>query len=281
MVIVDTHAHIYSPDEQRYPPRDNPRRPPGGKASLKDLRQLCVKLGVDGICAVQTSSFYHFDNRYTVDSSAANRSWVAGVVTLDPDDPESPGLLRRYVRESGIRALRSIPAADKRLVHPGVESLWQSALDLGIVVNVHTRSNDADQIATLLEKYPELPVVLDHSLYPKVGSELAPTLATVRRLSRFGNLHAKLTFIPTGSETGFPCADMHATCLEVVKAFGAERCVWGSNFPNHLWTPRLTFAEHLRIFTDVLPLENGDRAHILGGTANRLYFGGKLKDEAA
>ena len=71
------------------------------------------------------------------------------------------------------------------------------------------------------------------------------------------------------------------TFQAMVDAFGSERCVWGSDFPNHLWTPKLTFAEHLRIFTEALPLKTGDRENILGGTANRLYFGGKLEDEAA
>ena len=47
------------------------------------------------------------------------------------------------------------------------------------------------------------------------------------------------------------------------------------------WTPKVTFAEHLRIFTSVLPLSEADRRAVLGETANRLYFRGKLKDEQA
>ena len=32
MLIIDCHAHILSGDEKRYPPKDHPLRPPGGKA---------------------------------------------------------------------------------------------------------------------------------------------------------------------------------------------------------------------------------------------------------
>ena len=39
MLIIDTHAHIYSPDEKRYPPIEKPLRPPGGKGSLEDLQR--------------------------------------------------------------------------------------------------------------------------------------------------------------------------------------------------------------------------------------------------
>lgn len=280
MLIIDTHAHIYSPDEERYPPIDNPLRPPGGKASVEDLRAVARANGVDGACLIQTSTFYRFDNRYTADAAKANADWAAGVCTLDPDDPHSPGLLRQYVLESNIRGMRSIPARDGRLAHPGVEALWRTALELGIVINVLVGPDKADQVETMLGKFPRLRVVLDHCMNPKAGPDLEATLAKVLRLARFKNLHAKLTFIPTGSATGYPCADMHEACLEVVKAFGADRCVWGSNFPNSLWTPKVSYEEHLRIFRELLPLGDSGRRQILGETANRLWFGGRLKDTA-
>lgn len=278
MLIVDTHAHIYSPDEAKYPPIDKPLRPPGGKASVEDLREVCRAHGVDGACLIQTSTFYRFDNRYTADAAKANADWAAGVCTLDPDDPHSPGLLRQYVLESNIRGMRSIPARDGRLAHPGVEALWRTALELGIVINVLVGVDKADQVETMLARFPKLPVVLDHCMNLKAGPELEPTLKVVLRLARFANLHAKLTFVPTGSATGYPCADMHEACLAVVKAYGAERCVWGSDFPNSLWTPKVTFAEHLRIFRDDLPFTDADRRRILGETANRLWFRGTLRD---
>jgi predicted TIM-barrel fold metal-dependent hydrolase len=106
----------------------------------------------------------------------------------------------------------------------------------------------------------------------KAGPELAPTLGAVRRLSRRKNLHAKLTFIPTGSTTGYPCADMHETCMQVIDAYGPDRCVWGSDFPCELWTPKVSYAEHLRIFREDLPLSTEQREQILGKTARGLWF---------
>ena len=99
MPIIDTHAHIYSPDEDRYPTIEGPLRPPQGKGSLEDLREESRANGVRAVCVIQTSTFYRFDNRYILDSSKANPDWVAGVCTLDPDDPRSPSLLVRNARE--------------------------------------------------------------------------------------------------------------------------------------------------------------------------------------
>jgi predicted TIM-barrel fold metal-dependent hydrolase len=271
-MIIDTHAHIYSPAEKRYPPIEKPLRPPGGKGSLEDLKKESEANGVRAVCAIQTSTFYRFDNRYICDSAKANPGWVAGVCTLDPDDPHSPGLLTQYVREYGLRGMRSIPARDGRLDHPGVRALWKTGLEPGIVINVLINRDKAPQLHTLLREFSRLRVVLDHCLNLKAGPDLDPTLAEVLRLAQYKNLHAKLTFIPTGSATGYPCADMHAACLKVIEAFGPERCVWGSDFPCELWCPKVSYAEHLRIFTRDLPLSDSSRAAILGETARRLWF---------
>jgi predicted TIM-barrel fold metal-dependent hydrolase len=270
--IIDTHAHIYAPDEARYPPIEDPLRPPGGKGSVADLRAESLANGVGAVCAIQTSTFYRFDNRYVRDSARAERAWLAGVCTLDPNDPASPAALARFVREDGIRGMRSIPAADGTLDHPGVRALWGMAADLGIVVNLLIDLEHAGEATRLLRQFRGLRVVLDHCLNLRAGPRLEFTLEAVVRLAAHPNLHAKLTFLPTGSASGYPCADMHAPCLRVIEAFGAERCVWGSDFPCDLWTPRVSYAEHLRIFTEELPLDATSRAAILGGTAIRLWF---------
>lgn len=272
MPIIDTHAHIYSPDEAKYPTIEKPLRPPAGKGSLEDLKKESRDNKVDAICAIQTSTFYRFDNRYILDSSKANPDWVAGVCTLDPDDPRSPSLLVRNVREYGIRGMRSIPAADKRLDHPGVRALWKTALDEGIVINILAGPDLADQIDRMVGQFPELPLVLDHCFNPKAGPDLEPAVEKVLYLSRHNNLHAKLTFVGSGCATGFPCAELHDACMRIAKAYGAERCVWGSDFPNGLWTPKVSYAEHLKIFTEVLPFNTREREEVLGGTAKRLWF---------
>ncbi|MEX2264291.1 MAG: amidohydrolase family protein [Bryobacteraceae bacterium] len=272
MLIIDTHAHIYSPDEKKYPPIEKPLRPPGGKGSVEDLRKESQANGVRAVCAIQTSTFYRWDNRYIRDSSRANPDWIAGVCTLDPDDPHSPGLLQRHAREDGLRGMRSIPGRSRRLDDPGVRALWKTALDEGIVINVLTNRDKTEELSTLLSAFPALRVVLDHCLNLKAGSSEEAILADVVRLARHKNLHAKLTFIPTGSAGGYPCQDMHASCMKVIEAYGPERCIWGSDFPCELWTPKVSYAEHLRIFTKDLALKDEARAAILGETARKLWF---------
>jgi predicted TIM-barrel fold metal-dependent hydrolase len=272
MRIIDTHAHIYAADEKKYPTIEKPLRPPGGKGSVEDLRKESLAHGVEAVCAIQTSTFYRFDNRYICDSAKANPGWIAGVCTLDPDDPHAPGMLQHFARTFGLRGMRSIPARDGRLDHPGVRALWRAGAEAGIVINVLINRDKADQLHRMLGDFPRLPVVLDHCLNIKAGPDEDAVVKEVVRLARYQNLHAKLTFVPTGSKTGFPCADMHGACVEIANAFGPERCVWGSDFPCELWCPKVSYADHLRIFREVLPFNNAARQAILGGTAERLWF---------
>ena len=108
----------------------------------------------------------------------------------------------------------------------------------------------------------------------KPGPMLQPALKAVCNLAKFRSLYAKVDFIGTGTRMKYPCTDLHNAALQVIRAYGPERCVWGSCFPNELWTPNVTYAEHLRIFQEALPLTDKARRWILGETARKIWFPG-------
>jgi predicted TIM-barrel fold metal-dependent hydrolase len=274
MLIIDVHAHIYSPDERRYQPKSKPLRVPGNKGSVDDLRAVMKANGVAAVRAIQTVSFYGYDNRYLCDAARANKGWLAGVATLDPDDPHSPGLLRQFVREYGVQSLRSVPSpARNSFDDPGVRALWKVVAEEGISVDIFLmRPEMVASAVKLLQEFPALAVGFCHCMDLKPGPALEPSLKTVCELARFKNLYAKVDFIGTGTRMSYPCSDLHAAALRVIDAYGPERCVWGSCFPNELWTPKITYAEHLRIFTEALPLKEAARRSVLGETARRLWF---------
>ena len=274
MLIIDCHAHISSADEDRYPPKDDPLRVPGGKASINDLRTVSRTNGVTAVRAVQTVSFYDYDNRYLCDATKANPDWVAGVCTLDPDDPRSPGMMERFVRHYGVKTLRSTPGNNRTTFdHEGVRRLWKTCADVGATIDIFLmRLEWVESAEKLLREFPNINVGFDHCMDLKPGPLYAKTLSEVLRLTKYKNLYAKVDFISTGTAIGYPGPDLHDAAMKIIDAYGPERCVWGSNFPNVLWTPKLTYAEHLGIFTRELPLGEKARAQVLGETARRLWF---------
>jgi predicted TIM-barrel fold metal-dependent hydrolase len=275
VLIIDTHAHIYSEDERSYPPRSDPYRPPGSSGSLANLERVAKANGVAGVCIVQATTFYGWDNSFICDSALRTSKWTAAVCTLDPDDPHSPGLLLHLVKKYGIRALRSYPAKDRKLDNPGVAALWKACGQAGIVVNVLCNRDNLDAFARMLEKFPRQPVVIDHCLNLKAGPDQKEILAAMLRLARQPNAHAKLSSFPTGSAEAYPFRDMHDPCKQIISAYTPDRCIWGSDFPCELWTPKATYSQNLRLFTDELELPDAARQAILGKTAQRLYFRGK------
>ena len=276
LVIVDCHAHIYGTpeEEKRYPTVAEPLRPPRGTGTVAHLRKNMKQNGVDYVTAVQTSTYYRFDNRFTVDAARRHRDFMVGICTLDPDEPQNPWVMEYLVEKSNVRGMRSIPGKDGRMDSAGVRRLWETAQRLGIVINSLTSRTLKPQVAEMAAAHPKLRVVIDHCLNLVAGDELDATLADMLDLARLPNVHAKLTFIPTGTRLGYPGKDLHAACHEVIKAFGADRCVWGSDFPCELWLREqdISYAQHLRIFTHELGLDEATKRAVLGGTAIRLWF---------
>lgn len=273
--IIDCHAHIYSEDEKKYPTTENPYRPPAGKGTIRHLRQEMQANGVRFVTAVQTATFYRWDNRFTADAAREHKDFLVGICNLDPDDPASPKTLEKYVESYNVRGIRSVPAKSGKLDDPGVNALWQTAERLGIVVNVLANADKRPEIETLAKRYPRLPVVIDHCLNLKAGPTFETTLKEMLALASLPQMHAKLSFIATGSDEEYPCRDMHEPCRTIIKAFTPERCVWGSDFPCELWCPKVTYGQNLRIITKELGLDQPTQRAILRDTPLRLWFQGR------
>ncbi|MEM3046087.1 MAG: amidohydrolase family protein [Candidatus Bathyarchaeia archaeon] len=268
---MDTHAHLYSEDEARYPMKKEPLRPPAGTGTVSHLRQVTRCAGVTKVVAVQTGTAYLYDNRFVADTVKANQDWMTGVCTLDPDDSRSPVELTRLVTEYGLRGVR-VPISEARQPE-ALPRIWDAARRLAIVVCAHFRGDYYGTLASLLERFPMVPVVLDHCAYPSVSEAPGhPTLTNVLRLSRFPNLYAKLSFAVMASNEPYPCRDAHPLVKRVVEEFGAERCTWGSCFPTELWLPKVTYEQHLRIFAEEMGLDENVRKAVLETTPMSLWF---------
>jgi L-fuconolactonase len=274
--IVDTHAHIYHPDETRYPKIADPLRPPQGTGDVEHLRREMVAAGVSRAVVVQTGTAYRWDNRLLADTARAHADWAAGVCTLDPAAAQSVDELERLAAGYNVRGLRMEPTRtpDPVFDHPGARRLWVAARRLGIVICAHIRSPFVGQLAALLSAYPDVPVVLDHAAYPRAAEGVdSETVVQVADLARFPNLHVKLTFAVTGSDEGYPFRDIHHILLRLIEAFGPERCMWGSDFPCELWLQgKATYQSHLSLFTEALGLSESEQRAILTHTPLRVWF---------
>lgn len=273
LAIIDCHAHIYSDDEKTYPAIDKPYRPPAGKGTVAHLRQEMKAAGIHKTVAIHTFTFYGWDNRFTANACRDHRATITGVCLLNPEDPKSPELLEQYVKDNNIRGLRFINNQKTgRLDEPGNNALLSTCERLGIAACALTNRDSRSQIEVLAARYPKLSLVIDHCLNLAAGKQYDAILADMLALAKVPNLHAKLSYVITGSGEEYPFHDMHDSCRQIIRAFGPERCVWGSDFPCELWCPKASYAQHLRVFTHELGLDDETKRQILFETPRRLWF---------
>jgi len=275
MTFVDTHAHIYHANEGRYPKKENPLRPPKGTGGIAHLRREMAENNVSRTVLVQTGSAYGWHNHLLGDMTSANREQMVGVCTLDPSSDESVREFERLVGERNVRGLRMEPTKTGTPVydHPGADLLWQKVRELNGVICAHIQAQFLPELAGLLTRYPDVPVVLDHAAYPKAADGVeSETVNGVVEIAKFKNLNVKLTFAVTGSDQEYPFSDMFGIVRRIVDAFSADRCMWGSDFPCELWLKKASYGQHLALFTEELDLSAGEREAILGGTAMRVWF---------
>ena len=274
MNIVDAHPHIYSADKTSYPTIDDPWEP-GEPAEVADLKARMDESDVACAVFIQTSTNYGFDNRYVMNSAKENPEWATGVVTLSPDDPSHLEVLEDAVGNYNVRGLRGI----NPIGGEGGYRLWTRARDLGVVVNcmVLDELNSIPAIEKIATDLDDLQIVIDHCFMLNASNTtqthtLGDKLTALKRLSERPNIHAKLTPGTHGSQRVYPHEDMHDPLKRVIDMFGPDRCVWGSNFPNALWSKGTSYRQNLTLFTEELSLSASDQAAILGGTAMKLWF---------
>ncbi len=275
MGIVDTHAHVYHPDESIYPMIEEPSRPPEGTGTVDHLARNMADAGVAQAVLIQTGSAYRWDNRLLADCSRENSAWAVGVCTLDPRSDESVCRLTDLSQNHNVRGLRMEATRDTHPLyyHHGAVRLWEAARDLNVVICAHLRTNHLPQLADLLSRYTDVPVVLDHAAYPSAAEGVdSETVREVVGLARFQHLHVKLTFGVTGSDETYPFSDTHAILHTLIEAFGPDRCVWGSDFPCEHWLKKASYAEHLDLFRQALGLSETVQTAILEETPTRLWF---------
>ena len=273
--MVDTHAHIYHGDESTYPMIEDPFRPQSGVGTIAHLRENTREAGVEKVVLVQTGSAYRWDNRLLADTARENDDWTVGVCTLDPASTESVPELERLAAGYNVKGLRIEPTRSDypQYYHPGSVALWEAAQRLGVVICAHVQSKFLRQLSDLLARFPEAPVVLDHAAYPKAAEGLdSETVNAVVDLARFSQLYIKMSFVVTGSGQTYPFEDMHGIVRRILGAFGANRCMWGSDFPCEHWLKKASYTQHLELFKSGLALSGADQAAVLSDTATALWF---------
>jgi L-fuconolactonase len=272
--IIDPHVHVWTLDTERYPWAPATTEPPTRSATAEELVEVMDAHGVSGAVLVQVI-YYGTDNSYAADCVARYPDRFAGVCLIDPQDPAAPDLLKQEVTERGFSGLRLRPCRDRSstwLSDPATFPLWERAARLGVTFSVLAHIEQLAMLAAPVERFPEVPVVVDHIGWPPV--EEGPdgeSLKHLLRLARFPSVHVKITDPwAISKDEPYPYRRAEPIFRRVFETFGPARCLWGSDWP--LVRDHGGYEGALRLYTDEWDwLTDADREWLFCRTVQKLY----------
>jgi len=276
-LIVDIHPHVISTDNKRYP-----LAPLGGTQSTwsRDRPTSYEKMidemdaaGVSKSAIVQASTAYGHDNSYVAESIAAYPKRFTGVFSVDVLAPDAVEKMRYWLGRgfSGMRLFTTgstMPGQATWFDDPRSFPAWEYAGKAGIPVCMQMTPQGFPQLRGLMERFPKVRIILDHLARPRL-TDGPPFVADKDffDLARYPQVFLKVTPInvePKEWGKATP-ATFFGACI---KAFGASRMAWGSNFPATAGPLSEILKKAQAAFAFASPVE---REFVFGRTAQVLY----------
>ncbi len=268
-MILDAHVQLVSADDGTYPKRPDANDWPA--TSVESVLAEMDACGIERALAAQAFFTYGTSNRYLIDSAQAHPDRLASGCALDPLAETSPDQLSHIVKNHGARGLRVIGENRPGLFRDErTMALWGRAADLGLPVFVGAGLGEMADLAQALERFPNLPVALDHMWVPGLGAPPYTRIEPVLELARFPNVHLKL--LPNHAHAARRGgASPRALFEPLAERFGPERLMWGSNYPAHHDEYGGIGARLQSMREDLAFLGAAACEQIFGGTAARFW----------
>jgi L-fuconolactonase len=265
-MIVDAHQHFWDPARGHYPFLDDVpslRR----RFGPEDLQPELESKRIDGSIVVQARS--SLEETAELLGIAEATPWVLGVVGwIDLTAPED---VARTLSDFAGRGLVGI----RHQVHDEPDPNWIvrsdverslraiAAADLAFDLLVRTRELPAAMACA--RGIPDLRFILDHVGKPPFGtSSMAAWRDDLAQIARLPNVFCKLSGLLTETPDRAHAADAIRTALEL---FGADRCMFGSDWPVCLLAAGYT--DSLDLVQSAIPPEVV--SVVLAETAARAY----------
>ncbi|XP_022979847.1 uncharacterized protein LOC111479419 [Cucurbita maxima] len=238
--VIDSHLHVWaSPQEAaaKYP--YFPGQEPTLTGHLHFLLQSMEEAGVDGALIVQPIN-HKFDHSYVTSVINKHPYKFVGCCLANPaEDGSGIQLLEHLVTKDGYSAVRFNPylwPSGQKMTNEVGKALFSTAGKLGIPVGfmcMKGLSLHVEEIKELCTEFPSTNVLLDHLGFckPPENEEDSLAISQLLELASFPQIYVKFSALFRVSRRPFPYQDLSCLLSQIVSSFGANRIMWGSDFP--------------------------------------------------
>ena len=276
MPTIDCQVHAYE--------RDRPERPWAGtlvgpaEVTGDDMVAAMDAVGVDGALLVSPFSMYRYDPSYALSVHARHPGRFGLIKPFDPGASDVGDEVSRWAVTPGVvgaRIMLSDRFADGGLSadHPGLHLILDAGAANDLPINVLCWGK-LDLLAELARRHPNTQLVIDHlglaqPFQPPPPEQPFADLPDVLALAALDNVAIKVSGACTLSHAPFPYDDIWEPLGQIFRAFGFERCLWGTD-----WTRAvelLTYEQGVEAFRVTDQLTESEREVLMGGSLARLY----------
>mgnify|MGYP001232589498 CR=1 FL=1 len=275
---IDAHQHYWQPLRGDYDwmPQDNLIL--NRHYCPSDLRQSLEKHNIDGTVLVQAAATIQ-ETEYMLGLADATPSIKGVVGWINFENPNDLVTLERFSvnpKFLGVRPMiQDIPDINWML-REDVQWAFNAIIDLDITFDALGFPMHLPNFLKLAARYPEMRTVYNHCMKPQIydqrsGKDAFSQWATdISQLADETQGCCKFSGLVTEAGDVWTIEDLRPFAEHVLSAFGANRIMWGSDWP--VCRLQSEYGDWHNIAQDLTQdLSKTDHAQIFGGTAARFY----------
>lgn len=270
--VIDTHAHIIDP--ARFPFADGAGYKPLPH-EMGTNEAFCDVLDAHGVthAVLVQPSGYGYDNRGVLDAMARHPGRFKTIAVLDPQTPEKELAALAALGVVGVR-FNLLSYRSDGLEGPTAERFLARLAELGWFAQVFADDAQWQSIFETLRS-SGVKVLIDHfGVRDLAGGLPQKGFQAVLALGREGRAVVKLSAPFRVSRRRDDFADLDPFVEALVRAFGIEGCLWGSDWPFINFPNGFSYDAALDAVDRWLP-DPVERMAVLWSNAARLFaFGG-------
>ena len=271
-LTIDVQVHAYE--------RNHPVRPWAGflqgpdQVTGDDMVEAMDKVGVDGAILISPFSLYQYDASYALEVYAKHPGRFGLVRPFDSDSVSPADDVANWAATTGVVGARvMLTAKEYQADDTGLNAILAGGAKAGIPINVMC-SGKLPLMAELARRNPNTSMIIDHvglaqPFLPPAPPEPFGDLDNVIALAALDNVSIKISGAGTLSHQSFPYPDIWEPLDKVYKAFGLDRCMWGTD-----WTRAvelLNYEQGVEAFRVTAQLSDAERATLMGGSLKKIY----------
>ena len=231
---IDAHQHFW-----RIARGDYSWLTPALGAIYRDFNpeDLAPHLAAHGIAAtilVQAAPT-HAETVFLLDL-ADKTAFVAGVVGwTEFAAPDAEATIARLAADPllvGLRPMVQDMDDDDWLMRAELAPAFDAMIAHQLVFDALLKPRHLRRLIAVLERHPQLRVVVDHAAKPAIGSGAdAAWRSDIAAVAQFSNVACKLSGLVTEAPANWTVDDLQPYAEHLLTCFGAKRLIWGSDWP--------------------------------------------------